>query len=499
MATILRNASETTLYDESCPLLCNPDNPEALKHFQLHPTPLPKGQLAALCSVRLVDPIAFTQVIFPYINEFITLLNVTNDPSQIGFYSGLVESCFAMAQLCSIYHWAKISDTIGRRPVIMAGTLGIAITTLLLGLSSSLLQILVSRCLAGFFSGNVAVIHSVLGELTDSTNQAIAFPIYGLFWPLGSIIGPLIGGALSNPAIKYPKYYNNSFLRTYPYFLPCFIAAIFAFFGVFLACISLEETLPSKRHQTASLSKCYGTTGSEGDVLAVSSPPSISELLSIPVIRALSTSGCALCFIATAFDVVFVLFCYSPIEAGGLAFSASQIGYSLAVAGTISASIQLLFLPTLLRTFDIAKMYNFCMLLWPLSFAFLPVLNHIARTGFNEGAGTLDSRIMFVLWTGIAFVLACSRVGCLAYSISMILVKENAPGPASLGSTNGLVQFSMCLARAFSPAFVSSAFAYSTQTNILGGHLWVLVMVCICFWGCYLSREISYSNSRVGK
>lgn len=42
---------------------------------------------------------------------------------------------------------------------------------------------------AGIFSGNIAVIHSVLGELTDSTNQAIAFPIYGLFWPLGAIIG----------------------------------------------------------------------------------------------------------------------------------------------------------------------------------------------------------------------------------------------------------------------------------------------------------------------
>lgn len=63
MATILRNASETTLYDESCPLLANPDNPGAQKHFQPQPTPLPKGQLAALCSVRLVDPVAFTQVV----------------------------------------------------------------------------------------------------------------------------------------------------------------------------------------------------------------------------------------------------------------------------------------------------------------------------------------------------------------------------------------------------------------------------------------------------
>ena len=42
---------------------------------------------------------------------------------------------------------------------------------------------------AGLFSGNVAVMHSVLGEITDASNQAIAYPIYGLCWPLGVIIG----------------------------------------------------------------------------------------------------------------------------------------------------------------------------------------------------------------------------------------------------------------------------------------------------------------------
>lgn len=57
------------------------------------PTPLPKGQLAALCAVRLVDPIAFTQL-FPYVNDFMNDLHVTDDPSRIGFYSGLVVRAF---------------------------------------------------------------------------------------------------------------------------------------------------------------------------------------------------------------------------------------------------------------------------------------------------------------------------------------------------------------------------------------------------------------------
>jgi hypothetical protein len=51
-------------------------------------TPIPKGQLTALCCVRIVDPIAFSQI-FPYVNEFMSRLHVTDDPSKIGFYSGL--------------------------------------------------------------------------------------------------------------------------------------------------------------------------------------------------------------------------------------------------------------------------------------------------------------------------------------------------------------------------------------------------------------------------
>jgi hypothetical protein len=87
--------------------------------------------------------------------------------------------------------------------------LGMNLATLLFGLQRTLVGLLLVRCLGqslcypwftnhdlchctisgGFFSGNVAVIYSVLGELTDSTNQAIAFPIFSLAWPVGSIIG----------------------------------------------------------------------------------------------------------------------------------------------------------------------------------------------------------------------------------------------------------------------------------------------------------------------
>jgi MFS family permease len=172
--------SSETPSQESCPLLCDEASSGSLQPKNTGPTPVPKTQLATACIIRLLDPIAFTQV-FPYINEFMSSLHVTDDPSKIGFFSGLVvsagsnflgvhlmlalqESTFAISQLCAIYHWAKMSgtlirstlyihlnifpvDKIGRRPVILAGATGITITTLLFGLCRSLPTVLVVRFL----------------------------------------------------------------------------------------------------------------------------------------------------------------------------------------------------------------------------------------------------------------------------------------------------------------------------------------------------------------
>ncbi|KAJ2916848.1 hypothetical protein MD484_g3553, partial [Candolleomyces efflorescens] len=275
-------------------------------------SPLPVLQLAILCAVRLMDPVTFTQI-FPYINQFLTRLHLVEDQSQIGFYSGLV--------LISIYQWAKLSESIGRRPIVVGGTFGLAFATTALGLSSSLWTILLSRALAGLCSGNAAVLHSVLGELTDSTNQHIAFPLYGLFWPLGSILGPILGGSLANPADKYPILFGYQFLRDFPYFLPCLSAGLISFATAVTAAIFLKETHPDRQpHAPGEHLPSYRSLN-----FALAIPErrklTLGQLLSIPIIRSLSISGASLCFTATAFDAVFVLFCYTSIPNGGLNFS----------------------------------------------------------------------------------------------------------------------------------------------------------------------------------
>lgn len=448
------------------------------------PTPLPKGQFAALCAVRLVDPIAFTQL-FPYVNDFMNDLHVTDDPSRIGFYSGLVESTFAICQLCSIYPWAKMSDAIGRRPVILAGLSFVIMSTLAFGLSKSLAMVLITRCLGGLFSGTVAAVHSALGEMTDTLNRDFAIPIFGLMWPFGAIVGPLIGGILSNGASKYPYLFGYTIFEDNPYFLPCLMSSLLTFIGVLLGSAFLEETLPSKRkgrNEKCRLNASHHAVVEQG-------PMSVKGLIALPAISALVTSGFALSFIGTAFDAVFVLFCYSSIESGGLSFSASQIGYCLAISSFIMIGLQLSVLPYLLPTLGPSRLYVFCMGLWPFSFIFLPFLNVIARGGLAAD-GKLDASTMGLLWTGIAFIHLINRISTLAYSMSMMLINEHAPSPACLSQCHGIVQFSMCFARAFAPFLSSSLYAFSIDKNILGGYLWVVVMIAISFFAGFMSRRL---------
>ncbi|KAJ7043197.1 major facilitator superfamily domain-containing protein [Mycena alexandri] len=460
--------------DETRPLLSDSASLESQPPKETKKvTPLPRLQLAALCAVRLVDPIAYSQI-FPYINPMLSDLRVTDDPSKIGFFSGLVESTYAATQLLAIWQWSKLSDNIGRRPVIMAGTLGVVITTFLFGLSGSLFSVIFFRGLGGIFGGNIAVFHAALGELTDSSNQHIAYPIYGFIWPIGTIIGPLLGGLLSNLDTRYPAYFGFEIIKAHPYFAPGVVSACIAFLGLVFVYFFLDETLPSKRKRCGQETAPFHSGASR--------PPTFVELLAIPVIRALTLSGFALNFISTAFDVVFVLFCYTAVESGGLAFTATQIGYSLAISGIISCGMQILLLPILLRKMAATKLYNNCMVAWAITFMSLPLLNLLARCGPNESLW---------LWCGVVAVLFSSRLAWLAFSISMILVRRHTPNPTALGSTNGLVQFAMCVSRAISPTFISSAFALSIENQLVGGHLWVLIMTLFSLAGASLTWRLS--------
>ncbi|KAF9358780.1 hypothetical protein BGX26_000923 [Mortierella sp. AD094] len=96
--------------------------------------------------------------------------------------------------------------------------------------------------------GNVGVAKSMLGEIADHTNQSQAFSIFGFAWGIGMIVGPVLGGYLANPAKNFPEIFGNwQFFIEYPYFLPCFVAAMGSVIGFIVGYFFLEETKGKKK------------------------------------------------------------------------------------------------------------------------------------------------------------------------------------------------------------------------------------------------------------
>ncbi|KAJ3862759.1 major facilitator superfamily domain-containing protein [Lentinula novae-zelandiae] len=470
--------SSTNSNDETQPLLRHDEENSTISIP--HQSSLCLSQLAVICFLRVLDPLNFTQI-FPYINEFVSRLHLTEDPSQIGFYSGAIESVFALSQLVAIYPWSSLSDSIGRRPVIIVGTLGLTISTNFFGVSRSFLAAMFARALAGLFSGNVPVIPTVLCEITDPENESFIFPFFGIFWPLGMVLGPLIGGSLSDIALKFPTVFDYAVLKAYPYFLPCLVVAAINFAGMLSAYCFLQETRKPTQLVRSAEAK----------------PLSTKELLANQMIRCLCTSACFLSFVTTAFDVVFVLFCYTPIQKGGLGLQTSQIGYALAISGVAAAFFQLVLMPTLLRRVDHAKCYHFTIAIWPAVFVILPSLNIFARYMTDETNGNLNDNASAVLWVGIGFVLVFAKIGFLPYTINTLLVKQYGPSTSSLGASNGLLQFFICLSRSFSPLLSSSIFVVSVENDLFMGYGWAILLSVISMGSIHFSGCIMEESKRL--
>jgi hypothetical protein len=126
-------------------------------------------------------------------------------------------------------HWAKvnISSKSGRTNLKVGSCTMIA--CILFGFSRTLIWAILARAMAGFSNGNVGIIRTTVAELVPERElQPRAFSVMPLVWTIGSIFGPAFGGALANPAARYPHLFGeNKFFKAYPFALPNLVACIF--------------------------------------------------------------------------------------------------------------------------------------------------------------------------------------------------------------------------------------------------------------------------------
>ncbi|KAG9050198.1 hypothetical protein FS837_007096 [Tulasnella sp. UAMH 9824] len=431
-------------------------------------TPLPKFQLAIVLFARLAEPIAYTQI-FPYINAMVEELHIA-PPKQVGFYSGLIDSLFALTQLCTIVHWGSLSDRIGRRPVILIGMSGVSVATLFFGLSNTLWQLLLSRALIGALCGNVAffaspsVIQSVVSDITDETNQNKAFALPSLVWYMGAIIGPLIGGLLSHPAEKYPNVFGNiPLLKKRPFFLPCFVSVLITITAMLVTVFFLEESLPritrAKRLKSPSATEVSSNASYDEEVSRKLDESNRGSqkfgLLSIPAVRRVVCAGFFMAFLLIGFDAVFVLWSYTPLSLGGLQRKPAEIGLLLSVVGTFGIVTSTILFPYLNERFKSVPLFTTCVAFFGVVYAMVPFVGLIIRKVLPPVLPGQPAPPLNGLWGLILVLLVIARAGAMAWPAYLMAAKEAMPDPESAGALYGLATAATCLGEGTAPAFVS--------------------------------------------
>jgi len=144
---------------------------------------------------------------------------------------GLLGTSNALAQLIAAPVIGRLSDRYGRRPLLIFSLVGTVLSFLLLGLSQSLLMLFLSRILDGLLGGDIALARAYITDVTDEKNRSRGLGIIGAAFGLGFIIGPAMGG----------------FLSQFGFSVPAFVAAGLSMANLLAVIIWLPESLPLER------------------------------------------------------------------------------------------------------------------------------------------------------------------------------------------------------------------------------------------------------------
>ncbi|RPB14787.1 MFS general substrate transporter [Morchella conica CCBAS932] len=445
-------------------------------------TPIPIKQLTILAVISLAEQTALNSF-SPYLPEMTSSFPDV-DKRKVGLFVGIIASSFAAAQFGTNFFWGRLSDKIGRKPVILAGTLLTALCFLAFGFCRTLFQAVAVQAVMGLVNGNAGIVSTVLGEITDKSNQSAAFSYLPVVYGIGGITGPLIGGILVHSS-------RTGVFSEYPYLLPNIVAAVLLLLDLLVSIFLLDESLkeaqslpplgkrvknlfvwlwqftagakPGYLH-TSSNNRDSSSRGEEhedyfGDEIAtsalfpeISTPPSYRSIIT-PEIAVLLITYSIFNLSNISYNSLYPIFVSSEPPTGRGLFP-KEIGLSLAFVGTISIVFQLLLFGPMQERLGNHWGYRLGLFGFTIAFWAMPFV------GYYDDH---DPSSKFWLWAelgGVLFLKTLSTV--IGLTCAMLLITNGSPNASTLGTLNGLAQTLSAGGRAIGPLVSGGLFTAAT-------------------------------------
>jgi len=153
------------------------------------------------------------------------------------FWAGATMVLFSLAQFFAGPILGRISDLVGRRPVLLVSLLGTCASYLVLGTAGSIGWVLASRLFGGFTGGSISVAQAAMADSSSPKERSKVLGMIGAAFGLGFVFGPAMAGILSGLDV------SHRLQASHGWYLPFLVAAGLSFTAAMLVLVWLPETL----------------------------------------------------------------------------------------------------------------------------------------------------------------------------------------------------------------------------------------------------------------
>jgi MFS transporter, DHA1 family, tetracycline resistance protein len=158
--------------------------------------------IAIIFVTILIDLIGFG-IMIPVLPYYVKLPEFHASPFEIG----MLFAVYSAMQFIFSPILGGLSDKYGRRPILFFSLLGTCVAALITGLSTTLWMVFIGRMMDGVTGGNISTAQAYIADVTTKENRAKGMGLVGAAFGFGFVLGPMIGGFLSQFGTHVPFFF----------------------------------------------------------------------------------------------------------------------------------------------------------------------------------------------------------------------------------------------------------------------------------------------------